>query len=247
MVKKRLRIFAGPNGSGKSTIIKAVKNKVGCPYFVNADEICATLRTTGKFHFQDYLMETSKEDLCDFVTSSSLFSKMGDVADGLIDAIIVEDNVLYLAQNHVTAYFCAILADFLRHRMLNIVEQFTVETVMSDSRKLEYFKWVKSLGYSLYLYFVSTRDPEINVYRVQQRVASGGHDVPEEKIRSRYYKSLQNAYEMMKLCHRAYFFDNSDEQWELVAEYNEDNDELTLLNDTVPYWFNEYILKKIGD
>jgi len=42
-----------------------------------------------------------------------------------------------------------------------IVEEFTMETVMSDARKLDYFKLAKSLGYRLYVYFVSTKDPEI--------------------------------------------------------------------------------------
>ena len=46
MSKKRLRIFAGPNGSGKSTIFSAVDKKVGCKYFVNADEIYKSLSET---------------------------------------------------------------------------------------------------------------------------------------------------------------------------------------------------------
>jgi predicted ABC-type ATPase len=36
---KRLRILAGPNGSGKSTIIKKLRSRYYCGYFVNADEI----------------------------------------------------------------------------------------------------------------------------------------------------------------------------------------------------------------
>ena len=34
------------------------------------------------------------------------------------------------------------------------------------------------------------KKPEINVYRVKQRFANGGHDVPEDKIISRYKKAL---------------------------------------------------------
>ncbi len=245
MPKKRLRIFAGPNGSGKSTIIKAVNAKVGCPYFVNADEICQTLRQTGRFNFTKFLIETSKEELCSFVAQSTLFQRMKDDATMLLEAINVENNVLFLPDKYVTAYLCAILADFLRMRMLNIVEQFTIETVMSDSRKLDYFSLAKSLGYRLYLYFVSTKDPDINVERVKQRVASGGHNVPEEKIRSRYYRSLENVYDLLKICDRAYFFDNSAETWDLVAEYDAGTGDLILSGDMVPYWFNKYIVEKI--
>lgn len=245
MPKKRLRIFAGPNGSGKSTIIKAVNAKVGCPYFVNADEICQALRQTGRFNFTKFLIETSKEELCSFVAQSTLFQRMEDDATMLLEAINVENNVLFLPDKYVTAYLCAILADFLRMRMLNIVEQFTIETVMSDSRKLDYFSLAKSLGYRLYLYFVSTKDPDINVERVKQRVASGGHNVPEEKIRSRYYRSLENVYDLLKICDRAYFVDNSAETWDLVAEYDAGTGDLILSGDMVPYWFNKYIVEKI--
>ena len=71
--------------------------------------------------------------------------------------------------------------------MLNIVEAFTVETVMSDESKLEYIRLAQSMGYRIYLYFVSTKDVEINIGRVRFRVETGGHDVPEAKIRKRYY------------------------------------------------------------
>lgn len=55
-VTKRLRIFAGPNGSGKSTIVGVVDKLVGCPYFVNADEIYAKLSQKGHLSFDDYLV-----------------------------------------------------------------------------------------------------------------------------------------------------------------------------------------------
>ena len=47
MASKRLRIFAGPNGSGKSTIFAYIDKKIGCPYFVNADEISKDLTQKG--------------------------------------------------------------------------------------------------------------------------------------------------------------------------------------------------------
>ena len=45
-------------------------------------------------------------------------------------------------------------------------------------------------GYKVYLYFISTESPEINKFRVEARKAKKGHDVPEDKIVSRYYGSL---------------------------------------------------------
>ena len=57
MPKKRLRIFAGPNGSGKSTIFEHVNKTIGCPFFVNADNIKASLFRKGTLNFNDYVLE----------------------------------------------------------------------------------------------------------------------------------------------------------------------------------------------
>ena len=57
----------------------------------------------------------------------------------------------------------------------------------------------KSEGYFIKCIFVLTIDPLVNVARVEARVASGGHDVDKEKIKSRYYKSLANIKELMTL------------------------------------------------
>lgn len=38
----------------------------------------------------------------------------------------------------------------------------------------------------------ATDNPQINVARVKHRFKNGGHDVPVEKITSRYFRSLDN-------------------------------------------------------
>lgn len=52
-------------------------------------------------------------------------------------------------------------------------------------------------------------NPEINVLRITKRFVNGGHEVPISKIISRYYKSLENAVEALKIVDRAYIYDNS--------------------------------------
>ncbi len=71
--------------------------------------------------------------------------------------------------------------------MLNIVRQFTIETVMSDVRKMDYIRLAKQSGYHIYLYFVSTQDVEINIGRVAQRVQLEG-TMCRVKIIRRYTK-----------------------------------------------------------
>ncbi len=40
----------------------------------------------------------------------------------------------------------------------------------------------------------------INVWRVKSRVESGGHDVPEEKIITRYDRALKLIKDLVKIC-----------------------------------------------
>ncbi len=147
----------------------------------------------------------------------------------------------------------AFIADFLRLNMLNIVPEFSMETVMSDARKIDYIDLAKRFGYRIYLYFVSTKDVKINVKRVASRVEQGGHNVPEGKIRDRYKKSLDNVFEALKLCDRAYFFDNSDDNdnddntsWKLLAEYNAGILELSPGIEKVPNWLFVSVIEKMS-
>ena len=73
-------------------------------------------------------------------------------------------------------------------------------------------------GYEICVVFVLTSDAEINVRRVQERAAAGGHDVPEDKIRSRYTKSLQNLSPLVRIADKTRVLDNSGAEPRLICE-----------------------------
>lgn len=62
--------------------------------------------------------------------------------------------------------------------MLLLRRRFSFETVFSHPSNLEIMQEAVAQGYKVYLYYVSTEDPEINKYRVNLRVTQGGHSVP---------------------------------------------------------------------
>ena len=118
------------------------------------------------------------------------------------------------------------------------------ESVMSHESHLEYIKEANNLGFKTYLYYVCIADPDINIDRVDERISLGGHSVPKDKIVTRYHRSLGQLYQMATLCHRVYFFDNTDT---LVpfAEVNPNGylDIKSALYDSVkPVWFRKHIL-----
>ncbi|PSB00409.1 AAA family ATPase [Merismopedia glauca] len=89
------------------------------------------------------------------------------------------------------AYRAAQIADSQREECIKRRHSFAFETVASHPSKYLFLQKAREAGYETSLIFISTSDPQYNVSRVKQRVASGGHDVPEDKIVSRYYRSLQ--------------------------------------------------------
>jgi predicted ABC-type ATPase len=86
---------------------------------------------------------------------------------------------------------------------------FSFETVMSSPDEVALLEKARSLGYRSYLYFIATEDPQINIARVKSRVHLGGHDVPVDKIVSRYARSLDLLLPAIRQSNRAYLFDNS--------------------------------------
>ena len=86
---------------------------------------------------------------------------------------------------------------------------FTFETVLSTRRNLDLLIKAKEQGFFIRCIYVLTSDPNINVYRVKQRFANGGHDVPEDKIISRYTKALDLLPELIQVCDICHIYDNS--------------------------------------
>ena len=102
-------------------------------------------------------------------------------------------------------------AERQREEHLERNEEFCFETVLSTERNLRLLQRAKAKGYFIRCYYILTADPEINVCRVQSRVAEGGHDVPRDKIISRYEKALALVKEVVKVSDICHIYDNSEE------------------------------------
>lgn len=100
-------------------------------------------------------------------------------------------------------------ADERRETCLRERRDFAFETVFSTDSKLKFVERAAKAGYFVRLYFVGTTDPSINIRRVQDRVADGGHDVPTDKIVARYHRAMANLVLVLPIVDRGYVFDNS--------------------------------------
>lgn len=249
-----MRVFAGPNGSGKSTIIESIRNhKVnGVPVdfgiYINADEIAAQLRQNN-FSFQPYELNVTRPEFVSIVLESGLIG--GDYKEQTFrKSFRFSGNGLVLTNQKFVEEIAQIIADFLRKRLLKEKKKFSFETVFSHPSKIEIMKDAQKQGYKVYFYFVATESPEINVYRVKKvRVPQLGHDVPEDKIRSRYYRSLKLLHEASQYAYQAFYFDNSGDDFRMFAHFKLAADQSknwdNLPEDDHPIWFRKYFSPQV--
>ena len=112
----------------------------------------------------------------------------------------------------------AIKAEELREKALSDKIDFTFETVLSTDRNLSLLKRSKENGYFIRGIYVLTASSEINIARVKVREASGGHGVPEDKVRSRYDKALALVPELVQICDILHIYDNSEKPFRIFKK-----------------------------
>lgn len=236
----RLRMFAGPNGSGKSTFKTMIRREL-LGVYINPDEIEKEICDHGFLDFGAYYVKTTRKEVLDFFNRSPLLEK----ADCLQEAHGLQFNEDKLSFHDVmpNAYFASVAADFIRQKLIETSKSFTFETVMSFPDKVELLRKAQSRGYRTYLYYVATENPDINVSRVRYRVSRGGHSVPEDKIITRYRRSLDLLMQAVQYTHRAYIFDNSTHEHIWLAEITNGNS-LEMKTDQIPGWFKNSLWDK---
>ncbi|MCG9874541.1 MAG: zeta toxin [Leptospiraceae bacterium] len=242
--KKRLRIFAGPNGSGKSTFIEKfpIGQNIKLGIYINADEIENSIYENGFLDLEKFHIPIDTNEIqAHFKESQFSPNRLNDKF--LFRKFRVTDGKLFYENSNLrNSYVSSDIAEFFRTKLVNMELDFLFETVMSDISKIHYLETAELNGFHNYLYFFCTDDVEININRVAIRVEQNGHSVDPDKIRNRYYKSLGNLKNALRHTYRAYFFDNSGETSQLIAEYF--NNQISVISDqNTPNWFINYVYK----
>lgn len=112
----------------------------------------------------------------------------------------------------VEAYEAAQVVTRLRQELVKQRESFVFETVFSDPAgdKLGFLKAAARSAYTVVLCFIGLSGPEMCDQRVAMRVSQGGHDVPVEKLVSRFPRTLANLRAAIRELPQVLVFDNDD-------------------------------------
>jgi predicted ABC-type ATPase len=141
-------------------------------------------------------------------------------------------------QTGVTAYKAAELAEEVRRSLMEQQDSFIFETVFSDpvGAKLESLKAAEAGGYTVLLVFIGIDSAQSSEERVAIRVSKGGHDVPADKIRQRYARTLKNLRRAFLAISNIRVYDNSDldRPYRLVASRDAGRD--VVIYPPTPKW-----------
>lgn len=119
---------------------------------------------------------------------------------------------------------------------LNEGVNFTQETTLSGGYPKRLCRWAKEAGYYIRLYYIGLDTLEESLSRIENRVAHGGHNIPEKDVRGRFEHRFQDVGKILPYCDEAKFFDN-DNGFILVAEYR--NGQLYPVGKRAPRWLQE--------
>jgi len=87
---------------------------------------------------------------------------------------------------------------------------FASETTLASRAFAPWIAELRSTGYSFQLLYVWVPDPALSVARVAERVSAGGHHVPSDVVRRRYYAGLRNFFALYQpLADLWRMYDNS--------------------------------------
>ena len=96
------------------------------------------------------------------------------------------------------------------HDLAGKRESFAFESTLASRSYVPWISTLKQQGYSFHLLFLWLHDVDLAIHRVRERVSAGGHDVPENIIRRRYQRGVQNFFRMYQpLADTWVVYDNS--------------------------------------
>ena len=131
------------------------------------------------------------------------------------------------------------IADEERHASIVLGRSFVTETVLSDPEgaKVAMLNRARARGFEVWLFFIGISSPELSHARVRERVSSRGeHDVPVDKIRARYARTLRNLPPATQAASVAVLLDNdlAETPYRFVALF--ENGSLVRSSELAPEW-----------
>ncbi len=109
------------------------------------------------------------------------------------------------------SYEAAQIAEAVRLELFGARRSFSFETVLSDPHgaKVDFLRQARESGYYVVAHFIGLDSADHSKARVIQRVNSGGHDVPDDKIAGRFQRVIENLRRLLDVPDELIIYDNT--------------------------------------
>ena len=106
---------------------------------------------------------------------------------------------------------------------------FAIETTLATRSYVQLVKRAQAVGYKVHLLFFCLESPEQAILRVAQRVSNGGHGIPENIIRRRFKRGIENLIHLyLPICDSVSIWNNMQGEAQLIAKKTVKADELVI-------------------
>lgn len=109
---------------------------------------------------------------------------------------------------------------------------FGFESTLAAGTPAKLMHQAKENGFQVVLLYFWLSSPDLALERVQQRVLSGGHDIPKTDVLRRYARSMQNLSRLyLPLADFWLVYDNSGSELERIAQGEQETGIINVYND----------------
>lgn len=116
---------------------------------------------------------------------------------------------------------------------INNKKSFVIETTLSGKSVLNRLKEAKNAGFKVEMVYVGLDSVDLNIQRVANRVAKGGHNIPTEDIIKRYNSSRENLIKSINLLDKLEIYDNTNN---VELNFAVKNNEIIYVNKNSKQW-----------
>ncbi len=126
--------------------------------------------------------------------------------------------------------------------LLEKEETFSIETTLATKSYINLVHRAQAKGYTVRLLFFWLNSPELALMRITERVAKGGHNIPETIVRRRYVAGISNLFRLfMDEVDFWVIYDNSEYPTVQIASGGKSDDRINILVESTYKTLLDYV------
>lgn len=126
--------------------------------------------------------------------------------------------------------------------LLEKEETFSIETTLATKSYINLVRRAQAKGYTVRLLFFWLNSPELALMRIAERVAKGGHNIPETIVRRRYVAGISNLFRLfMDEVDFWVIYDNSEYPTVQIASGGKSDDRINILVESTYKTLLDYV------